>query len=512
MKKIICLVLAIIAMLSVVACDGSSKGNGLSGFGGDVSSNGGYAVTKGDYTYFVNGIESNTAANNYGDPLKGALLRVKTADIGANDAKTEVVIPKLVHTSAYANGSGFYIFGDWVYYTSPCDDKDKTGAVMNSSLEYLRTKLDGTKTEVIVTLSALNDVYRYVQIGGKVYLVTYTVVDSVNTITVYGEDGKEVKKAEGVTNYIFSDDVASEYCYYVKLAHDDTLDQDESFSEIHRFKLDGSEDEVILSGGGIGTQGVTYTLIKNTNDALYYSEKYVDTSVNTITTYYGVKLDKIGESLKDNAEVKVLDKGTSRAATVFGANSYYKDLNSIVYYTSDAGFVNYNYENASDPKTLGHSYVMNQKNVISSLSSLTFAFYEGSVAYFTNSDGCYFAIDVDQVLAGNAKLEQLTYTAIHTVSTWFRPEFIGEYILGAVDATPYGGYLYAVKKNSIDVNGAKDADGKTAADRIEAAKEAYDVTVKANIESFVKTRIGKITDADKETYDKYLTDNFDEEE
>ena len=36
-----------------------------------VSSNGGFAVETKDYVYFINGTESNTAKNSYGDVVKG---------------------------------------------------------------------------------------------------------------------------------------------------------------------------------------------------------------------------------------------------------------------------------------------------------------------------------------------------------------------------------------------------------------------------------------------------------
>ena len=52
------------------------------------SSNGGFVVEKGEYVYFINGVETYTSDNTYGTPEKGALMRIKraTLDTGVNNA------------------------------------------------------------------------------------------------------------------------------------------------------------------------------------------------------------------------------------------------------------------------------------------------------------------------------------------------------------------------------------------------------------------------------------------
>ena len=78
MKKV--LVFAVALMLSVLfalsACGTSTLDhkNGLSDLGGEVSSNGGFAVEKGDYVYFVNGIAASSDDNEYGKVETGACV------------------------------------------------------------------------------------------------------------------------------------------------------------------------------------------------------------------------------------------------------------------------------------------------------------------------------------------------------------------------------------------------------------------------------------------------------
>ena len=107
MKKIIILLVALLTCLTAVfAGCGDSTGydNKLTGFEGEVSSNGGFAVQKGEYIYFINGVETHTTDNTYGKVEMGALARVKASDL----SNAEIVIPSLF--VAGDKTSGFYIF------------------------------------------------------------------------------------------------------------------------------------------------------------------------------------------------------------------------------------------------------------------------------------------------------------------------------------------------------------------------------------------------------------------
>ena len=64
---------------------------------GEVSSNGGFAVEKGGYVYFINGVASSTANNTYGKVEKGALMRISKAQLKAGEYdKAEIVVYVLV--------------------------------------------------------------------------------------------------------------------------------------------------------------------------------------------------------------------------------------------------------------------------------------------------------------------------------------------------------------------------------------------------------------------------------
>lgn len=490
MKKFLSLILAVVAIFCLFACGNNGWKSQVTDYSGEVSSNGGFAVVKGDYVYFINGIEANTADNKFGTPVKGALVRVKTADLGTANAAAQVVVPKLFY-SEVTSGKGFYILGDYVYYTSPSTDKNKAGETLNSKLQYVRTKLDGTDTKVILQLDNLTTPYRYVKSGDNVYLVVYTTVDGENVLVSYNAaTGDKVATSQGVTSYIFSDDLAKDYCYYVEVAHNETLDKDESFHNVRTFNFATGADEIVLSGNK-GTQGVTFSLIKDTGAELYYSETFVDTSVNTVVNYYGVKENKFNEAV-------VLNHGTKDAATIFAANSYYHGFDSIIYHDATYGFVKYNYTLEQDSASFGHEYLVSDRAVIEELAALTVKFYENGYVYLTDSSNFYYRVNLEKLAAGEVTVEQITYIAL--TETWYRPEIIGEYVLASIEAKPFGSYVYAIKMGLTE--------DQTEDDKL----DSYDFAVKANVEAFKALLIGVETQADKDVYNTYLTDTFKDEE
>lgn len=130
----------------------------------EVQSNGGFAVEKGGYVYFINGQEVSTADNAYGKVKKGSLMRISTQNLtDGNYGEAEVVVPLL-----FVNGntdSGIYIHGDYVYFATPTTDKDLDGNVMSHKLDFKRAKLDGTEvmSDFYFRTETNNVQYRFVE-------------------------------------------------------------------------------------------------------------------------------------------------------------------------------------------------------------------------------------------------------------------------------------------------------------------------------------------------------------
>ncbi len=138
--------------------------------GGEVTSNGGFVVEEGDYVYFINGQEAYTANNEYGEVVKGALMRINKSDLSAGDySKVKTVVPSLFVAQNF--DAGVYIYDGYVYYATPTTDKNLSGQVENSWLDFKRAKLDGTAApeDYFFRLSSNSSKYRFVKEGKTVY-------------------------------------------------------------------------------------------------------------------------------------------------------------------------------------------------------------------------------------------------------------------------------------------------------------------------------------------------------
>lgn len=225
--KIICLSVAAISAFTLAftsAC--SVKWSGVDG-GKDASTqavegtNGGFVTETADYVYFINGKANNTDANKFGTVLKGSVQRISRQDLNAgNYGNTQTVVPSVIYSGSY--DAGLYIYDGYLYYTSPTTEKNTDGEVLNSNLDFKRTKLDGTDTtKTYIWQSSDNAVdYRYVQVDGTVYILyalsenlygtSATNIHSVNCST-----GANTLIAYNVQSYVFdTENAENPYVYY----------------------------------------------------------------------------------------------------------------------------------------------------------------------------------------------------------------------------------------------------------------------------------------------------------
>ncbi len=202
-KKIISFVAAATLALSAFTLTGCSdedyKGE-INGNGYDatatVSSNGGFLVEKGDFVYFINGKDTNTADNTYGNVVKASLMRISKTQLAAGEySAAQIVIPSLFVSGNY--DAGVYIYGDKVYYATPTTDKNNAGEVENSYLDFKWSTLDGSAAPMggengyFLRLASNTTKYRFVEVDGKVYCM-------------YEQDGalKSLDIASGVTRIL----------------------------------------------------------------------------------------------------------------------------------------------------------------------------------------------------------------------------------------------------------------------------------------------------------------------
>ena len=269
LAKLICLIMLVcVSALGLVACSESSwEGNVTLKNSGAVIENGGFIAETENYFYFINGIESSTANNTMGTPLKGALLVADKNDL----SKTEVVVPKLMVASNY--GAGIFIDDGYAYYATPSTEKNSEGQIANDELTFARTKLDGSgKTDQFFTLdfsSAISTEYRIVKgENGVVYIYYY---DTENTsIVCYNTSNKtsttvikQSDKANGdsLNKHVFikAQDMTDVVAYYTTTVYTDTYNEDAAskpnysraeaiYNRVYVIKAGSTTGELLVDG------------------------------------------------------------------------------------------------------------------------------------------------------------------------------------------------------------------------------------------------------------------------
>lgn len=228
--KIICTAVAAISALSLVGISACSNSNVLSVKDNSAvvaGTNGGFMVETQDYAYFINGVASSSDDNVYGSVLKGSVQRIKKSDVANLDySKSETVVPSVIYSGSHS--TGLYIYDGYIYYSTPATDRNTSGEIQRSKLDFKRTKLDGSDTTRGYIFQSDNNgiEYRYVQpqgAGSDVYLMYVnsseklfdestgvTNVHSVNCTT-----GVDTLLAYNVAGYAFdTENVENSYVYY----------------------------------------------------------------------------------------------------------------------------------------------------------------------------------------------------------------------------------------------------------------------------------------------------------
>ncbi|MBQ9081453.1 MAG: hypothetical protein IJY26_02310 [Clostridia bacterium] len=229
---------------------------------GAVTSQGGWVVQKGEYIYFINGVvspkkesagvdeEGNEVLvdvpfeNEYGDAVKGALMRIKASDLtGASygESKAEVVVPLLLTSSDYT--AGVFIYGDYAYYATPTTAKNLEGQLEGNYIDFKRTRLDGKETMRDYYFRAEDDKtkFRFVEVDGVVYClhVTDNNIYSYNT-----ETKKDTLLVKNAASYVFhKNDLGDPYVYYTMSVTQD-IDKEnsvaEGYTQVYRVRADAT--------------------------------------------------------------------------------------------------------------------------------------------------------------------------------------------------------------------------------------------------------------------------------
>lgn len=250
-----------------------------------VESNGGSYVQKGEYSYFINGAEDGTDKNTFGTYHKGSIVRVKTSDLTKKERVVETVVPKIIYAED-VDSSGFYIFGDKIYYTTPNTSKTTQGIVQIEKLDFMMANIDGTGTKLIATIDDNTKAYRFVEKAGTVYILyvgaeDITLNDEKTSTTALFEINCATKAQKTIANNVdtvvfdsYADSVS--VAYTQKIVSADGIDGKEAIEQncnnLYQY-IAGSEKAVeIAKGLDIDARvAIKYTPVALVENVVYYN-------------------------------------------------------------------------------------------------------------------------------------------------------------------------------------------------------------------------------------------------
>ncbi len=377
-----------------------------------VVNNGGLVVQQGGYLYYVNGMDSTSNIvkpedNAFGKAsVKGSIMKSKI-DADGNLSDTAVVVPKMFYTAA-SNG-GFYIYGEWIYYLSPNTKADNKSNVLSSQSVAFRTKIDGTKTQEIATLTSNSTQYTFTD---KEFIY---FEDSVLKKVSYDND-KINKKTENiqedVTSALFT--AKSNVVFFLKSTDSKVRLNNNIYAyvngEVKAITNDATYDtEGNLSDDNLKKQ-YTFTLL--TFDAkentLFYSKVSNDADASKKTSTYAYKFDE-SYSFDTAKEVRY-------ATSALTGSSIINLGESKILYTAAAELQIYKAisETASENDT--------QKGATLLATGAEIVKIDGNDMYYILSNTLYKIDYTDK----NAITQKLSEDAIHT--SWLTRSVIGNYL------------------------------------------------------------------------------------
>lgn len=377
-KKIFSAIAAILTLTVCIVCLVACNPYKMDAIGGGdssakVESNGGYVVKQGNYVYFINGYVGADADASWGAATKQGIVRAElNADGTVNNDTAKVLVPKSIYNSS-AKG-GIAIFGEWVYYATPNIDKDKNGTASTTNTDFMRTKIDGSVTQLIGTIGTRSSEYLftpnrvYYYESSKISYIDFSGMKTNKNI----DNGKGAEKgtlAENVTSIAWKYD-CNEF-YYVQSAPSE--DSYKNYNNLCASTLDGAT-RVIASQK-------TYTQNPENEQLKVFKFTLVDMFVESdgSATLYFTKAHTAGSSVVDGLFcVKAADVGNvekekllNQAGTTTIFPLGYEDgalaVNSSAYYW-------YNGSNAESPL-----------QVTDSSQTVWKVDAEAGVAYFTKS-------------------------------------------------------------------------------------------------------------------------------
>lgn len=348
-KYIILAVCLVIMIFTLTACNPyefSAVGGGNPN--APTESNGGQIVKQGNKLYIVNGKSTKDTANKFGEVLKGGIIRVTINDDGTLGKDYVTIVPKNIYSEG--DGAGIYIFGNYIYYLTPCNEVDKNDKLLNDRLDVMKVKIDGTGTVRLGTIMGLDFQYKFID-GYFIYYKDKTI-----TIKKTTDDFPTVKTIENVTgilmpkneSYEKGKEYIADYIFYTRDMTSSENTENAKGNLMYAIKCDGTNEVQILGkdtflGNDVADENKNqyrYTtslknyLVQGDKITVYYTRKDALGLLGEKTYAYTFTKDSLkeqeGKSYFDTAQEKLIAGSALSSFTPYGEDSVIVFANSKI--------------------------------------------------------------------------------------------------------------------------------------------------------------------------------------
>lgn len=340
---VLVLVLCIAALVACNPYKADSIGKGDSD--ATVESNGGYVVKQGNFVYFINGYVGESADNTWGAATKQGIVRAEIKDGKVDPKSAKLVVPKSVYNSS--NVGGIAIHGEWIYYTSVNTDKDKSGTASTVNTDFMRTKTDGSVTQLIGTIGTRSA--KYIFTKSRVLYYTNNTIGFIDfskmndKATDKGNGAVKGTLAENVENVVW--DYATDSIFYVQTAPSE--DSYKNYNNLCTIKADGSGQKVLATQNTFVAEGkdpvqdqlnvFKYSLVnmyveENGDCTLYYTKSHTLNSSSVSDGLFMAKASDVKGTqklLNTIASTTLVPLGYEEGALAYNSDSVYCWYNGV---------------------------------------------------------------------------------------------------------------------------------------------------------------------------------------
>lgn len=312
-KSFIVIILCFCACLTFVGCD-KGKMSETTNATDKVISNGGITVYADGWLYFINGSKTNNEANNKAKNVMGGIYRVKTNLEGEilyneplseneeeNEDRTFTKVERLVSNLAGFDEGSLFIFGDYLYFTTPCTRRNNKGTMLVGRTEFRRYDIVNKKQQLLYTTEQSDDTidYTYYKQGNTLNLIVYEKNAKTVKSLLIGSKVKTNFEKKDVTSCVLSQNFGEaykngqtdKYVYFTLAADPDS--QYKSGSRVYRILPDGTEEKKI-------SEGQTLNLLTIKGDHLIYSSE-----ASSSTLIYAQKVTAQTEKLSFESDAVI---------------------------------------------------------------------------------------------------------------------------------------------------------------------------------------------------------------